>query len=156
LIDGELDFGSHNFIESNGFTRTTADYNRYDALDDGLVLASHASVCMANGSVPIFDLCLFGASNDLRGYAVGKYQDKAMFTTQEELRWAAFWRIGFVAFAGIGSVAPSVDRFDTILASAGIGMRFLASKDYGINVGIDGAVTREGDKAFYIQVGEAF
>jgi outer membrane protein assembly factor BamA len=156
LIDGEIDFGSHNFIQSNGFTRTTADYNRYDALNDDLVLASHGSLCMANGSVPIFDLCLFGSSNDLRGYAVGKYQDKAMFTEQEELRWHAFWRIGFVAFAGIGSVAPSADRFGDILASAGVGMRFLASKDYGINVGIDGAVTKEGDKAFYIQVGEAF
>jgi hypothetical protein len=32
----------------------------------------------------------------------------------------------------------------------------VASKDYGINVGIDLAVTKEGDKAHYIQVGEAF
>ena len=79
-----------------------------------------------------------------------------MFAAQAELRWHAFWRIGFVAFGGIGSVAHSVDGFEDLLASGGVGMRFLASKEYGVNLGIDGAVTKDGDKAFYIRVGEAF
>jgi outer membrane protein assembly factor BamA len=156
LAEIELDVGLQRFVADNSFFRATAVYSRYDKVMDDLVLASHASVCTENGKVPIFELCMFGQNNDLRGYAVGKFQDKAMFTAQEELRWHAFWRVGLVAFAGIGSVGHTVGEFKDILASAGGGLRFLASKDYGINVGIDGAVTKEGDAAFYIQVGEAF
>lgn len=156
LMEGAFDIGLHDFVTKNSFTRTTASYSRYDKVADDLVLASHGSLCMTNGQVPIFDLCMFGAGNDLRGYAVGRFQDKAMFAAQEELRWHAFWRIGFVAFGGIGSVAHSVDKFSDILAAGGVGLRFLASKEYGVNIGIDGAINKDGEKSFYIMVGEAF
>ncbi|HEX4861317.1 MAG TPA: BamA/TamA family outer membrane protein [Rhizomicrobium sp.] len=156
LIQGEIDFGAKDFPTREGFLRTTASYSRYDRLDDNLVLASHASLCMAGGEVPIFDLCMFGAHNDLRGYAVGRYQDDTTVAAQTELRWHAFWRIGFVAFAGAGSVGPSIDKLHGVLASGGVGLRFLASKEYGVNIGIDGAVAADGEKAFYIQLGEAF
>ena len=35
-------------------------------------------------------------------------------------------------------------------------MRFLASREYGVNIGIDGAVNAEGEATYHIQVGEAF
>jgi outer membrane protein assembly factor BamA len=156
LVQTGFDLGMNDFISRAPFMRATLAYNRYDTVADDLVLASHGSFCGEGGEVPIFELCLFGAQNDLRGYAVGRYQDKTMFTLQEELRWHAFWRIGFVAFAGLGSVAPTINRFDKILYSGGAGMRFLASPDYGVNIGIDGAVNALGQPSLYIQVGEAF
>jgi outer membrane protein assembly factor BamA len=156
LLQGGLDVALNDFITRESFTRATLVLNHYDTLTDGLVLASHGSFCAESGRVPIFDLCLFGSNNDLRGYAVGHYQDKTMFTLQEELRWHAFWRIGFVAFAGVGSVAPAISRFDKLLYSGGVGMRFLASREYGVNIGIDGAVNAQGQATYYIQVGEAF
>jgi len=156
LIKGEVNLGLHDFATRNNFSRTTASYSRYDTLDPNVVLASHASLCTVSGQVPIFDLCMFGSGNDLRGYAVGRYQDKAMFAAQEEVRMHAFWRIGFVAFGGIGSVAPSVTKFQDILVAGGVGMRVLVSKDYGVNLGLDGAINKDGEKSFYIQVGEAF
>jgi len=156
LIDAEFAASGRNFISTSSYFKTTADYDRYDSLSDDLVLASRLSFCDAGGQVPIFDLCMFGANNDLRGYAVGRYQDHALIAGQTELRWHAFWRIGFVAFAGAGTVGPSINGFDKALASAGGGIRFLASKDYGVNVGVDGAVNRDGEWSYYIQVGEAF
>ncbi len=156
LIKGEADLGLHDFATRNTYLRTTANYSRYDALDPNVVLASHASLCTVDGKVPIFDLCMFGSNNDLRGYATGRYQDKAMFTAQEEIRMHAFWRIGFVAFGGIGSVAPSIGKFQDILVAGGLGMRILVSKDYGVNVGLDGAINKDGEKSFYVHVGEAF
>jgi Omp85 superfamily domain len=156
LIAGEFAASGRNFLTNSGYFKSTVDYNRYDLIADDLVLASRVSLCDAGGNVPLFDLCAFGANNDLRGYAVGKIQDRAMIAGQFELRWHDFWRIGFVAFAGAGAVAHSIDDFETPLASAGVGIRFLASKDYDVNIGIDGAITREGDTAWYIQVGEAF
>jgi outer membrane protein assembly factor BamA len=156
LLQGGLDIALNDFIRRESFSRVTLNLNHYDTLMDDLVLASHGSFCGESGRVPIFDLCLFGSQNDLRGYAVGHYQDKTMFTLQEELRWHAFWRVGFVAFAGLGSVAPSIGRFDKLLYSGGVGMRFLASREYGVNIGIDGAVNAQGQTTYYIQVGEAF
>ena len=156
LIQAGFDAGLNDSITREPFLRTTLSLNRYDTLAPGLVLASHGSFCGEGGHVPIFDLCLFGSQNDLRGYAVGRYQDKTMFTIQEELRWHAFWRIGFVAFAGLGSVAPAIDRFDKLLYSGGGGIRFLASREYGVNIGIDGVVNAQGQATYYIQVGEAF
>jgi len=156
LIQAAFDGGLNDFTTRQAYTRATLFLNRYDTVADDLVLASHGSFCGEGGQVPIFDLCLFGSQNDLRGYAVGRYQDKTMFTLQEELRWHAFWRIGFVAFAGMGSVAPTINRFDKLLYSGGAGMRFLASREYGVNIGIDGAVNAEGQATYYIQVGEAF
>jgi outer membrane protein assembly factor BamA len=156
LIDAAFDVGLHDFITNDVFMRTTVSYSRYDTVATDLVLASHGALCAEGGKVPIFDLCMFGAQNDLRGYAVGRYQDKAMFAAQEELRWHAFWRVGFVAFAGVGSVAPALNRFDKMLYSGGGGLRFLASKEYGVNIGLDGAVNAQGEATYYIQVGEAF
>jgi len=59
--------------------------------------------------------------------------------------------------AGIGSVAPKIDEFkiDDILPSAGFGLRFLASEDYRVNVGIDYAFG-EDSEALYFRIGEAF
>ncbi|HET7085576.1 MAG TPA: BamA/TamA family outer membrane protein [Rhizomicrobium sp.] len=156
LIQAGLEGGLNDFISRQSYLRGTLLINRYDTLVDDLVLASHGSFCGEGGKVPIFDLCLFGSQNDLRGYAVGRYQDKTMFTLQEELRWHVFWRIGLVAFAGLGSVAPTINRFDELLYSGGAGMRFLASREYGVNIGIDGAVNAQGEATYYIQVGEAF
>ena len=156
LLEASFDAGLHRFVTSNVFTRAKVAYNQYDQIADSLVLASHASLCAEGGQVPIFDLCMMGAGNDLRGYPVGRYQDKAMYTLQEELRWHAFWRVGFVAFGGIGSVAPSINQFGRIFASGGAGMRFVVSKEYGVNLGLDVVVNAQGEKTFYIQVGEAF
>ena len=156
LIQTSFDVGLNEFISRKPFLRATLAVNRYDTIADGLVLASHGSFCGEGGNVPIFDLCLFGSQNDLRGYAVGRYQDKTMFTLQEELRWHAFWRVGLVAFAGLGSVAPTINRFDKLLYSGGAGIRFLASREYGVNIGLDGVVNAQGQATYYIQVGEAF
>ena len=156
LIEGEANFSAHDFRLQQNYLRLTASYSRYDSFSSDLVLASRASFCSIQGDAPIFDLCLFGSRNDIRGYPVGKFQDKAMMALQTELRWHAFWRIGFVAFAGLGSVASSAAKFKYLLAAAGGGIRFVASREYGLNVGIDGAINKDGEKTFYVQIGEAF
>lgn len=156
FLETEFNFNTREFILSNHYLRLAAAYNRYDKIAPNLVLASRASLCAVNGNAAIFDLCLFGLRSDLRGYAVGQYQDKAMFALQAELRWRAFGRFGFVGFGGIGSVGQSLGSFDNLLAAGGVGIRFLASRMYGVNIGIDGTVNKNGGTALYFQIGEAF
>jgi hypothetical protein len=55
------------------------------------VLALRGYLCHASDRTLLFDLCLFGAGSELRGYEVGRYRDQAMVAAQAEyrLRWLA-------------------------------------------------------------------
>jgi outer membrane protein assembly factor BamA len=113
--------------------------------------------CSANGSVPFYDLCLYGFNNDLRGYTTGEFQNRRMFSAQAEYRLELRKRLGVVAFGGVGGVAPrwSDFRSDGLLPGGGVGLRFKLDKKNHINYRIDFAVGREGH-TISIGVGEAF
>jgi outer membrane protein assembly factor BamA len=132
-------------------------YNRYLPLTHSSVLALRGSACMTGGSVPFYDLCLFGMNHDLRGYETGKFRDETMVAVQAEYRWRFLTRLGLVAFAGVGNVAPSVDALaeGKLLPSVGAGLRVLASKKFNVNVSADFAVGRD-STGVYVYVGEAF
>jgi len=132
-------------------------YNHYEQVASSQVLAFRASGCYAHGDVPFYDLCLYGYNNNLRGYVAGQYRDKAMLTGQIEYRALAWKRWGFVAFGGVGSVAPAFDQFtmDHLLPSVGGGVRYMASGKKRINLGIDYAVGRD-SHGWYFRIGEAF
>ena len=95
--------------------------------------------------------------NELRGYQAGRYLDRYMFATQLEYRLAVFWRLGWVAFGGVGAVAPGVDQFrtDQLLPSGGTGIRFLLSRKFHVNLRTDFAWGRNGF-TWSVGVGEAF
>lgn len=143
---GDFDYGSLQLA-----------WNRYAPMAPGKVLALRASSCSVTGRPPVFDLCTLGFGADLRGYVGGQYRDRAMFATQAELRWHIHGRWGAVAFGGVGAVAPSWGEFgdSDALPSAGVGVRFVASKAHNVNVALDWARGRE-DSAFYLRIGEAF
>jgi hypothetical protein len=75
-----------------------------------------------------------------------------------ELRWRVFWRIGVVAFAGVGQTAPNLGDFldSDVLYAGGAGLRFVASESERVNLGIDYARASDGDSAVYFRIGEAF
>jgi hypothetical protein len=134
-----------------------AAVNRYHRLSDRSMVAVRGSSCHAGDGAPFYDICNFGANNDLRGYPAGQYRDKAMFALQAEYRRHLFWRFGGTAFVGVGEVAKSFGKMssDGLLPAAGVGLRFEASKRYKVNASIDVAV---GDhvSAAYFYIGEAF
>lgn len=134
-----------------------SDFNRYLTLAPRHVLAYRAMGCAANGRVPFYDLCLYGAMNDLRGYTAGRYQDRRMFATQAEYRVELPKRFGLVAFGGVGGVARHLNEFrmDQLLPAAGAGARFRLTKESHINLRVDLAVGRTGHTVT-IGVGEAF
>jgi hypothetical protein len=119
--------------------------------------------CAAAGhQVPIYDLCLFGFQNDLRGYSAGRYQDRRMFATQAEYRFTIpmkgfMGRFGVVAFGGVGGVASKFTEIDAadMLPAGGGGMRFRLTKKNPINFRIDYGVGKNGG-ALIVGVAEAF
>jgi Omp85 superfamily domain len=132
-------------------------YNGFYQLAPRQVFAYRSMACSANGSVPFYDLCLFGFNNDLRGYTTGEFQNRRMFATQAEYRIELPKRLGLVAFGGVGGTARRWNEFrsDQLLPAAGAGLRFTLDKKNYINYRIDVAFGREGH-TISIGVGEAF
>ena len=121
------------------------------------VLGVRALACRASDRTPLFDLCLFGGNNDLRGYEVGRYRDRAMVAAQAEYRFPLTGRWGGVVFGGWGKVAPSFSEMgdQTDLPSIGFGVRWLAAEKARVNLSLDVARGRD-DTSFYVYVKESF
>ena len=157
LFEARADFYSH-FIGSARQNQVyNVAYNGYRALSPKRVLAYRGMMCSANQDVPFYNLCLFGASNDLRGYTAGEFQNRRMFALQSELRQSLKGRFGMVVFAGVGGVARRWNEFrsDRLLPAAGAGLRFTLDKKNRVNYRVDWAIGRAG-YTFVIGVAEAF
>lgn len=135
-----------------------ASYNWYAKVGKDRVLAWRVTGCSTGGDAPFYDICLFGGSKDgIRGYVGGQYRDKASLTTQLEYRWKFYRKWGMVVFAGVGQIGPSLGDMSTdhLLPSYGAGIRFMASDEQRINLGIDYARGKD-SSAWYFRIVEAF
>ncbi|MET0621975.1 MAG: BamA/TamA family outer membrane protein [Pyrinomonadaceae bacterium] len=157
LFDFTADFFDQTWGSRREYQVYKVGYNGYREVAKKQVLAYRGMVCAAQGSVPFYDLCLFGFNNDVRGYATGEFQNRRMFAAQAEYRLDWRKRLGFVAFGGVGGVARKWGdfRMDGLLPGAGAGLRFTLDKKNHINYRIDYAFGRAG-RTLSIGVGEAF
>jgi hypothetical protein len=157
LIDVTGDFFAKGLGSRRQYQTYKLAYNGYRKLAAKQILAYRGMFCAANQSVPFYDLCLYGTSNDLRGYTAGEFQNRRMFATQAEYRREFKGRFGMVAFGGVGGIARRMNTFrsDELLPAAGAGLRFKLDKENHINYRIDFAVGR-GGHTLSIGVGEAF
>jgi hypothetical protein len=122
------------------------------------VFAMNGALCAADGEVPYYSLCQFGSGGVLRGYASGRYRDRASWAVQGEVRHQFARRWGGVAFMGFGGIAPSLgDIIDetSVLPAAGVGVRYRPFKDNDVNLRVDFAIGKN-DSALYLSIGEAF
>ncbi len=157
LFDFTADFFDQAWGSRREYQVYKVSYNGFHEVAPRQVLAYRAMACSANGSVPFYDLCLFGFNNDLRGYTTGEFQNRRMFAGQAEYRVELKKRLGVAAFGGVGGVARRWGDFrsDELLPAAGAGLRFKLDKKNHINYRIDVAFGREG-RTLSIGIGEAF
>ncbi|MGK6355938.1 BamA/TamA family outer membrane protein [Sphingomonas sp. DT-207] len=122
------------------------------------VVGVRKQLCGASDDAPYYDLCMFGQQGDLRGYETGRYRDGASWAIQAEVRQHLFGRFGGAVFGGVGGIAENTKaiwKHSTVLASGGVGLRYLASKSSNVNLRADVAWGKDGP-AFYFGIGEAF
>ena len=157
LLDFTADYFDQVWGSRREYQTYKVAYNGFQQISRRQVFAYRGMACLANGSVPFYDLCLYGYNNDVRGYTTGEFQNRRMFATQAEYRIELPKRLGIVAFGGLGGVARRWGDFrsDQLLPAAGAGLRFNLDKKNHINYRIDFAVGREGH-TLSIGVGEAF
>lgn len=158
LLHAEAVFASGEMFSDFSYRKGLASFNYYHEVFEEGVLAARISGCFSGGEVPVVDLCLFGAHNDLRGYQTGRYRDENAWAAQVEQRWKFADRWGVVAFAGAGAVTEKIGKAfsNELLGSGGLGLRFQVSESYEVNLALDGVVNLDGDTSLYFRIGEAF
>jgi len=156
LIDFRGNFADQSLGSDLDYRTFTLAGNYYRRAGPG-VLALRGYACGVSDDTPLFDLCLFGAGTDLRGYEAGRYRDRTMFALQGEYRFPLGGRFGAVVFAGSGKVARTFGEMDgePDLPSIGAGLRWLASEKARVNLSVDVAKGRDGTAA-YVYVKESF
>jgi len=132
-------------------------YNAYITPREKEVIAIRGSARFAFGDVPFYGESFFGTKSDLRGYTVGTLHDNTLLAAQAEYRREFPYRMGAVAFAGVGTVVRDLGALDEAeaLPSVGFGLRVLLEKENHVNFRLDFAWGKD-QSAIYFWVGEAF
>jgi len=89
-------------------------FNQYFPLlrrTEHLVLAYRVFGQFGFGNLPIAAYAHYGMRGTTLGYESGEYIDKKMGGVEAELRWLAWWRLGFEAGGGVGKVFGEFEDF---------------------------------------------
>lgn len=151
-------FGAPAIGDSFRHNKLALSGSAYFPFGSQTVFATNATLCAAAGDVPFNDMCMFGASNALRGYLTGRYRDRASWAMQGELRHRLSSRWGGVAFFGYGGIALGVSNFfskGNVLPGAGAGLRYRPFKGNDVQLRLDMAVGKN-TTGVYLGIGEAF
>ncbi len=165
-LGGTLAYYADWFDSPAKYFRTEIIYRQYiTILRKRRVLAWQIRDVNTEGSfIPWADMAMIGGKDDLRGYTLGHYRDKYLFTAVVEYRhmfkkkklnkkgnYNSKW--GYVAWVGTGSVAPKIIEMTHWLPNGGAGIRF-EIRDR-MNIRVDGGIGK-GEHGFYVTFKEAF
>ena len=137
--------------------RLTIDARRYQRVGGQNVVAMQVQYDGTSSDWPVDQMPMIGADTAMRGYDRGRYRDRQALTAQIEFRSGHWRRVGAVAFAGAGSVAPTLGDLASgaWYPSVGAGVRYLLSARERTVVRLDFGIGR-GSKGISVGVGEAF
>ena len=140
------------------YGRLRADARMFRASAGHHVVAWQAQLVGIDGAAPFDQLPLVGGGEILRGYELGRYRDRWLAATQAEYRTPSFRRVGAVAFAGAGLVAPSFRALASqrVLPTYGVGLRALLNSRQRTTVRADFGRGRPGSSGLYLGLGQAF
>ncbi len=103
------------------------------------ILALQAAAEIIGGTAPFQNLARFGGEDLLRGYFDGQYRDNTSLVFQTEYRIPVWWKIGVVAFAGIGQVAGRVGEWSVneFKLAGGGGIRYILDPEEHVTFRVD-------------------
>lgn len=140
------------------YQRLRVDTRRYVPIGHGQVLAVQALAIGTSGNTPFDHLALAGGGDMLRGYARGRFRERWLMASQVEYRSPIRKRVGAVAFAGLGAVAPNLSAMrDALpLPTYGAGLRLQLDAVQRTAIRVDYARGRSGASGLYIGFNQAF
>lgn len=141
------------------YQKVTLDGRKYFSLkEESTTLAFQAIVDYANEGVPFFEEPQLGGKERLRGIGHPMMETgNAVWLARAEIRQHLWWRLGVVAFAGLGGAGDHFQEpFADVISSLGGGLRFRMLPDDPLNVRFDFGVSSTGQSGFFISLKEAF
>ena len=152
-------FYSPHLGSTTRYQNINIDLRHYFPLGQNATLAVQGYFNGTYGDVPFTCLSTIGGTTMVRsiGYP-RKYIDNNAWITQAEYRFNIWWRVGGTAFTGASNVYGkySAGAFDNPHYFTGMGFRLGLLETSKVNFRIDFAVDNRGDKAFYLNLQEAF
>jgi hypothetical protein len=142
---------------STTLNRITIDARQYRPLTGAHVVALQFQYDGTSGQFPFDLMPMIGADTSMRGYPRGRFRDRHAMTAQAELRSGYWRRVGAVAFAGAGTVAPTSGSLASgaWYPSVGAGLRYVLSPRDRTTVRTDFGIGR-GSFGLTVGIGEAF
>ncbi|MEQ8909337.1 MAG: BamA/TamA family outer membrane protein [Vicingaceae bacterium] len=142
------------------FIRYSIDYVQYHKLFKQTVVAVNLFGVAISGNPPFNEQAFIGGREKMRGFYEGRFRDRNLLMAQVELRQWLIWKVGMVAFAGSGVVAPEMSQYalSNLKHAAGIGFRYQLNEEDRINIRLDYGFGLSGTNSsgFYLTIGEAF
>ncbi len=164
-----LSFGFTNynsFIKSNKnrFNKFSFDARKYFSIGYRRTIALQLNSKHTKGDIPWSDMPQIGTPYDLRGYKWGRFRDKTatfgileyrhmLIKRKQNSKGNFDSRWGFVAWCGVGTVAPNYEDWTNWLPNAGLGIR--AEIQPRMNLRVDYGRGKDSG-ALYITFSEAF
>ena len=151
-------FGGENYTGS----LIKLDFRTFKSYNPKTVLGFNVNYqTLGGGSAPFYLLPQLGNDAMMRGYYTGRYRNNDLLATQIELRYRPIPRVGFVGFAGAGTVYNTRLDFERFKPSYGAGLRYFFDTVRGLSLRMDYGFgeKRNGEerqKGFYLALGEAF
>ncbi len=138
------------------YGRATLDARAYRTVGP-LTIAAQAVAEGLTGRAPFDDLPMLGTKGWMRGYALGRFRDRALTAVQVEGRLRLTRRLAGAAWVGGGGVAPTFALFrrDEVLPTVGVGGRWGLFSNSRAQIRADLAFGRDG-RALYLNLNEAF
>lgn len=151
-------FYTHKLGSQYHYSEHLLDLRRYLTLSDrgmlGLQVIGHFTV----GNVPLRELPRLGGPNIMRGFVLGRYRDRQLWSVQAEYRHTLNRFLVAAAFASAGGVAPTLREMtlpDTLYAG-GLGMRVLLNRKKNVFLRTDVALSSNQTLNVYVRMLDAF
>jgi len=156
-----IEFGARFYNEILGsdfnYSNFKLNIRKYVPVFSSHIVAAQLILQEQGGTVPFTEMARIGGSYLMRGYYDGRFRDQKMAVLQLEYRVPLFWRLGVVAFAGVGNVAGTWGEMDLsgMKRSLGFGFRYLFDRKEKIYVRMDFGFGHD-ENGFYLSIFEAF
>jgi outer membrane protein assembly factor BamA len=140
------------------YTEHLLDLRRYLRLPGRSVLGLQAVGQFTAGTVPLLELPRLGGPNIMRGFVLGRYRERQLWSAQAEYRYPLNRFLVAAAFGSAGGVAHSFSGFDfdDTRYAGGLGMRALLNRKKNLYARFDLARNSNGTSNFYFRVMDAF
>lgn len=140
------------------YTEQSVDLRRYLALPKDQVLAFQVVGQFTAGTVPLRELPRLGGPNTMRGFVMGRYRDRQLWSAQTEYRRALNRFLVGAVFVGAGGVADQVRNFTigNTRYTGGAGLRVLMNRKKNLYARFDLAVNSNRTANVYFRMMDAF